>query len=171
MKRRQVLPAPSLSPAAIIGSSDIIPLPSSHIRRTPSEIQIADEARRAEHDDVRMYARLVVGMRSQIRRDYLVNGGVVHPLSERSLRNVVKTKRADSDDLEKSDSHDEWDFSFVEEQDPDADDASSFENAPWSMLTQRPPSKSESGDSLSTRGSMKEEDQEEEYVCVFSLEL
>ncbi|KAL9183032.1 hypothetical protein ACHAXT_004819 [Thalassiosira profunda] len=33
-----------------------IPLPKTHIRRTPSELQLADDVARAEYEDVRMYA-------------------------------------------------------------------------------------------------------------------
>mmetsp|Transcript_6241 Transcript_6241/g.13599 ORF Transcript_6241/g.13599 Transcript_6241/m.13599 type:complete len:193 (-) Transcript_6241:321-899(-) len=181
MKRRQVNPAPSSCGSGIasssldatlttIGSSSsTIPLPRSHIHRTPSEIQLADEVRRAEHDDVRMYARLVVGMQSQIQRDYYTNGGVIHPLSKKSLQGVVKTKHANDEDLKKLDgeNEDDWETSFIpEEQHEDSCSVMS----PWSTLTQRPPPKSESDASLSTHGSMKNQEEEEDE-CVFSLEL
>mmetsp|Transcript_22346 Transcript_22346/g.42191 ORF Transcript_22346/g.42191 Transcript_22346/m.42191 type:complete len:187 (+) Transcript_22346:110-670(+) len=175
MKRREVNPAPSScgsgtasSLTATIGSSSsTIPLPRSHIHRTPSEIQLADEVRRAEHDDVRMYARLVVGMQSQIQRDYHTNGGVIHPLSKKSLQGVVKTKLANDEDLKKLDGRheDDWETSFIpEEQHEDSCSVVS----PWSTLTQRPPPKCESDASLSTHGSMKNQEEDE---CVFSLEL
>ena len=111
-RRRQVQPAssshgrPPASPsssariAACRSSSSVIPLPKTHIRRTPSELQLADEVQRAEYDDVRMYTRLVVGMQSQIQRDYHSNGGVVHPLSKKSLQGVVRTKQAKYDELD-----------------------------------------------------------------------
>ncbi len=199
-KRRQVLPAPpssshgrpsssSLSPARIAAargtgrsSSICIPLPKTHIHRTPSELQLADQVRRAEHDDVRMYARLVVGMQSQIQRDYRTNGGVVHPLSRKSLQGVVRTKQANFDDLD-ADLGDEgqdqahirhygsWRVSHVE----DLDSADS----PWSAWahcdSHPPPSKSGSDGSLSTRESMAfqgaevEDDDEDDFV--FCLEL
>jgi hypothetical protein len=47
-----------------------------------------------------MYTRLVVGMQSQIQRDYHSNGGVVHPLSKKSLQGVVRTKQAKYDELD-----------------------------------------------------------------------
>jgi hypothetical protein len=47
-----------------------------------------------------MYARLVVGMREQIQRDYHANGGVVHPLLKKSLLGVLRTSRTKYDELE-----------------------------------------------------------------------
>jgi len=96
--------SPSSGPASLqtvtgAASSNIIPLPKSHIHRTPSELQLADDMRRAEYEDVRMYARLVVGMQNQIQRNCLVNGGVVHPLSQKSLQGVLKTKQANDEEL------------------------------------------------------------------------
>ena len=96
--------SPSSGPASLqtvtgAASSNIIPLPKSHIHRTPSELQLADDMRRAEYEDVRMYARLVVGMQNQIQRECLVNGGVVHPLSQKSLQGVLKTKQANDEEL------------------------------------------------------------------------
>eukprot|EP00579_Thalassiosira_antarctica_P016746 CAMPEP_0201946398 /NCGR_PEP_ID=MMETSP0903-20130614/54400_1 /ASSEMBLY_ACC=CAM_ASM_000552 /TAXON_ID=420261 /ORGANISM="Thalassiosira antarctica, Strain CCMP982" /LENGTH=289 /DNA_ID=CAMNT_0048489497 /DNA_START=52 /DNA_END=921 /DNA_ORIENTATION=+ len=72
-----------------------IPLPKSHIHRTPSELQLADDTRRAEYEDVRMYARIVVGMQSQC----LVSG-YIHPLTRKSLQDVLKTKQANTEELE-----------------------------------------------------------------------
>jgi len=128
---------------------------------------MADEVRRAEYDDVRMYARLVVGMQSQIQRDFQTNGGVIHPLSKKSLQGIVRTKQANDEELEKvdGDSNDDWKMSYIEEQDENNSVAT-----PWSTQMQRPPSKSNSDDSLSTHGSMKNQE-EEDYGCVFSLEL
>ncbi len=87
--------------------------------------------RRAEYDDVRMYARLVVGMQSQIQRECLVNGGVVHPLSQKSLQGVVKTKQANDEELMTMHDHQHthhshhsdpggWGFNCIEEQDEHA---------------------------------------------------
>ena len=124
------------------------------------------QRRVAEHDDVRMYARLVVGMQSQIQREYRANGGVIHPLSKKSLQGVVRTKHANDEDLKRLDGENEdvWEASYVVEADSDS------VASPWSTLTQMPPCKSESDGSLSTHGSMKHE--EEEYDdCVFCLEL
>jgi hypothetical protein len=127
-------PAPSSGPSSLqttTASSNIIPLPKSHIHRTPSELQLADDMRRAEYDDVRMYARLVVGMQSQIQRECLVNGGVVHPLSQKSLQGVVKTKQANDEELMTMHDHQHthhshhsdpggWGFNCIEEQDEHA---------------------------------------------------
>lgn len=177
MKRRQVKPAPSagIDPASsltasIAGDSGAaIPLPKSHIRRTPSEIQMADEVRRAEHDDVRMYARLVVGMQSQIQRDYATNGGMIHPLSKKSLQGVVRTKAANDAELKRLDDENQDDWETLNFEDDDEGDDSLA--SPWSTQVLLPPTKSNSDGSLSTRGSMKNRKEREEDDCVFSLEL
>ena len=121
---RQPLPSPSSGPASLqttTASSNIIPLPKSHIHRTPSELQLADDMRRAEYDDVRMYARLVVGMQSQIQRHCLVNGGVVNPLSQKSLQGVLKTKQANDEELmmmhDHRHHHSGWGVDCIDEQD------------------------------------------------------
>ena len=51
IKRRQSLTS---SPRRKVSS--IIPLPSSHVRRTPSECDLAEDQKRAEYTDTRMYA-------------------------------------------------------------------------------------------------------------------
>ncbi|KAL7493228.1 hypothetical protein ACHAWT_002590 [Skeletonema menzelii] len=125
--------SPSSGPPSLqtTASSNIIPLPKSHIHRTPSELQLADDMRRAEYDDVRMYARLVVGMQTQIQRECLENGGVVHPLSQKSLQGVVKTKQANDEELMTMHDHQHthhshhsdpggWAFNCIEEQDENA---------------------------------------------------
>jgi len=73
-----------------------IPLPKSHVPRTRSELQLADDVRRAEYEDVRMCVRLVVGMKSQC-----IKSGYVHPLTEQSLRHILRTKAADEHELER----------------------------------------------------------------------
>ena len=197
-KRRQVLSTPPsqgrtpanpsssarIAPAGRGSSSSIsIPLPKTHIHRTPSELQLADEVRRAECDDVRMYARLVVGMQNQIQRDYCANGGVVHPLSKKSLMGVVRTKQARYDELDGEREDDDrdyyhdvdgrggWKVSHVEDDEDSVD-------SPWSTRThwdpRLPPSKASSDGSLSTRESMtlrEAEDDDEEDDFVFCLEL
>lgn len=168
MKRtRQIQPAPQSGPSSLPASS-VIPLPKSHIHRTPSELQLADEVRRAEYDDVRMYARLVVGMQSQIQRDFVSNGGIIHPMSKMALQGVVKTKAANDEELDKldDDHNDDWGISFIEEDQEDNDSVDS----PWSMQALRTPFKSSSEGSLSTHASMKIHGEEEDD-CVFSLEL
>lgn len=193
--RQQIQPAPTSCPVTLPSqsksSSSIIPLPKSHIHRTPSELQLADETRRAEYDDVRMYARLVVGMQSQITRDYHTNGGVIHPLSKKSLAGIVKTKHADDEELHNgggvttssSSGSDEgevdWemthDIDHEEHQEVVEDNISV--HSPWSTITQRPLASSKSGSdgSLSTHGSMIVKDSSGEGLIeddfVFSLEL
>mmetsp|Transcript_22327 Transcript_22327/g.33452 ORF Transcript_22327/g.33452 Transcript_22327/m.33452 type:complete len:208 (-) Transcript_22327:307-930(-) len=99
-----------------ITSSAPISLPKSHIRRTPSELQMADDIRRAEYEDVRMYARLVVGMQTQC-----VASGYVHPRTRQILQDIVKTKEANDQELEALHHHQEeddsgWDVNYIEEQ-------------------------------------------------------
>ena len=50
IKRRQLTSSPRRK------VSSIIPLPSSHVRRTPSECDLAEDQKRAEYTDTRMYA-------------------------------------------------------------------------------------------------------------------
>ncbi len=73
-----------------------IPLPKSHVHRTRSELQLADDVQRAEYEDVRMCVRLVVGMQSQC-----IKSGYVHPLTEQSLQEILRTKAADDRELER----------------------------------------------------------------------
>lgn len=100
---------PTSSPKISIGlggssiTSDVIPIPkksSVNDRNQSDTSQLVSDIRRAEDDDVRMYARLVVGMREQIQRDYHANGGVVHPLLKKSLLGVLRTSRTKYDELE-----------------------------------------------------------------------
>eukprot|EP00571_Detonula_confervacea_P003335 CAMPEP_0172326560 /NCGR_PEP_ID=MMETSP1058-20130122/56911_1 /TAXON_ID=83371 /ORGANISM="Detonula confervacea, Strain CCMP 353" /LENGTH=180 /DNA_ID=CAMNT_0013043373 /DNA_START=156 /DNA_END=698 /DNA_ORIENTATION=- len=175
-RRRQIQPG---CLASLPSSSSIIPLPKTHIHRTPSELQMADEVRRAEYDDVRMYARLVVGMQSQIQRGFQTNGGVVHPLSKKSLQGVVRTKQANDDELKNLQDDVNtaggggWEMSYVEIEEHD-DEFNYSVGSPWSTQTQLPPpSTSDSDGSLSTHGSMKSQEYQDydECECVFSLEL
>ena len=212
-KRRQVLPAPPpphgrppapppssgrIAPAGRGSSSISIPLPTTHIQRTPSELQFADEVRRAEYDDVRMYARLVVGMQNQISRDFRDNGGVVHPLSRKSLQGVVRTKQARYDELDAEnqdyDHHDYydrdvdgrgggWKVSHVEDDEDIVDSPWSTRSAHrWDPRLPPPPKASCDGSLLSTcesamlRGGAEEEeddddDDDDEDDFVFCLEL
>ncbi|KAL9187413.1 hypothetical protein ACHAXT_001516 [Thalassiosira profunda] len=167
--RQQVRPAPRSGPAALPSnpSSSAVPLPKTHIHRTPSELQLADDVRRAEYDDVRMYARLVVGMQGQMQRG-CQPGGAVHPLSKKSLAGVVRTKQADDAELTKLEEDGAAAAVDASERSEVHDDGDS---APWSTLAQQPPWAKDSNDSLSTRGSMKGGGEEGEHDCVFSLEL
>ena len=72
---------------------------------------------RAEYQDVRMYARIVVGIQLQC----LVSG-YVHPLTRKSLQDVFKTKQANEEELEKKlHDHDEegedWEIAYMEDGD------------------------------------------------------
>ncbi len=135
--------------------------------------------RRAEYDDVRMYARLVVGMQSQIQRECLENGGVVHPLSQKSLQGVVKTKQANDEELMTMHDHQHthhshhsdpggWGFNCIEEQD---------ENAAVEEMMASPTSQGEAvGPGASMDASKKSFltstcDDQDGDDCVFNLEL
>lgn len=96
-RKRRHTAAPRSGPPSLQPSS-ALPLPKGHIRRTPSELQLADDMARAEYEDVRMFSRLVVGMQHQVIRDHAAGRGV-NPLSKKSLAGVVKTKHAKEDDL------------------------------------------------------------------------
>eukprot|EP00573_Skeletonema_grethae_P000465 CAMPEP_0201686874 /NCGR_PEP_ID=MMETSP0578-20130828/1156_1 /ASSEMBLY_ACC=CAM_ASM_000663 /TAXON_ID=267565 /ORGANISM="Skeletonema grethea, Strain CCMP 1804" /LENGTH=191 /DNA_ID=CAMNT_0048170979 /DNA_START=325 /DNA_END=900 /DNA_ORIENTATION=- len=177
--------SPSSGPSSLqtpAVSSNIIPLPKSHIHRTPSELQLADEMRRAEYNDVRMYARLVVGMQSQIQRECLENGGVVHPLSQKSLQGVVKTKQANDEELMTMHDHQHahrshhsdpggsgFNCNCIEEQD---------ENAVEEMMMMASPSSQ--GEAVGSSASMDAPqksfltstcDDQDGDECVFNLEL
>ena len=73
-----------------------IPLPKSHIHCTRSELQLANDVQLAEYEDVRMCVRLVVGIQSQC-----IKSGYVHPLTEQSLQDILRTKAADEHELER----------------------------------------------------------------------
>jgi len=105
---------PFTLPPATSSSSAPISFPKSHIHRTPSELQLADEERKAEGHDVRMYARLVYGMQSRAMMHaarssggYGGGGGGydanhpynIHPLTQKSLMGVVSTKNARDEEL------------------------------------------------------------------------
>ena len=99
-----------------------IPLPQSHIHRTPSELQLADDILRAEYEDVRMCVRLVSGMRSQC-----LASGYVHPRTMQSVQDILKTKRDQLELLEHQEplpEHEEeeedegdWGLAYEEEDD------------------------------------------------------
>jgi hypothetical protein len=80
-----------------------IPLPKSHIHRTHSELQLAVDVQRAERVDFRMCVRLVVGMQSQC-----ITSGYVHPLTEQSMQDILRTKAADEHELEGNSSSEEY---------------------------------------------------------------
>ena len=174
--------SPSSGPASLqtttAASSNIIPLPKSHIHRTPSELQLADDMRRAEYDDVRMYARLVVGMQSQIQRECLENGGVVHPLSQKSLQGVVKTKQANDEELMTMHDHQHthhshhsdpggWAFNCIEEQ----EDENAMEEMRASPSSQAGGAVGHSADGPTKSFLTSTCDDQDGDDCVFNLEL
>ncbi|KAL7548807.1 hypothetical protein ACHAWF_012065 [Thalassiosira exigua] len=136
-----------------------IPLPKSHIQRTNSELQLADDLRRAEYEDVRMYARLVVGMQSRC-----VATGYVHPLTQKSLQDILHTRQAGEEELERLHVHDEDDDGWELSYDRDAQDENSVDSP-----MPKTPSSGSMASNLS--GVPQENRQEEEDECMFSLEL
>lgn len=161
-----------------------IPLPKSHIHRTPSELQLADDIRRAEYEDVRMYARLVVGMQSQC-----MVSGYVHPLTKKSLQDILKTKQANQDELENklslhdhAEEDDDWELSYADEDDRRGGDENSVDTPqpvhPMGAADKAPtvvktPSNGSIVSNLSNTPPLEgaQEDEEPEDECVFSLEL
>lgn len=109
-KRRHRSPKANEKPALTSAS---IPFPPSHISRTPSELQLADDKRRADYEDIRMFSRLVVGMQSQC-----IRVGYVHPKTKKSMQDIVQTKQANAEELDvcKLHSHaeedDDWELSY-----------------------------------------------------------
>lgn len=154
-----------------------LPLPKSHIRRTPSELQLADDLRRAEYEDVRMYARLVVGMQSQC-----LATGFVHPLTRKSLQDILRTKQADGEELERSsnkdDDEDDWELGDVEEsRDGDSVGTPSpcqpLATAAGAPSVVKTPSEVSLASNLSggLAEGQREDPQDSQDECVFSLEL
>jgi len=151
-----------------------IPLPKSHIHRTPSELQLADDTKRAEYEDVRMYARIVVGMQSQC-----INSGYVHPLTKKSLQDILKTKQADEDELEKSlreheaEDDDQWELSFAEGEENDQGSVDSPLPCHPSWTCTKAPTivKSPSNGSIMSNLSHAPQEVDEDDDCLFSLEL
>lgn len=158
-----------------------IPLPKSHIHRTPSELQLADDTKRAEYEDVRMYARLVVGMQVQC-----INSGYVHPLTRKSLQDILRTKQAEDDELEKSlqehdqaAADDQWEFSFAEEENENGSVDTPLPCHPMGTSRKAPtivktPSNGSIISNLSNNAPPKgiqDEEDDGDDECLFSLEL
>jgi len=100
-----VQPRPRRATPAVAAS---IPLPKSHIRRTPSELQLADATKQAEYENVRMFARLVCGIQSQCQ-----HSGVVHPLTMMSLLTMQQTNDAKDEELERlAEEDDDWGLAY-----------------------------------------------------------
>jgi hypothetical protein len=71
-------------------TSDAIPLPSSHVHRTQSELQFDEDKEVAEQRDSTMFYRLVNGIRERNGGDTVDDDAVSH--SERCLRNIIHTR-------------------------------------------------------------------------------
>ncbi len=111
---------------------------------------------------MRMYARLLAGMHHQLQRNFQANGGVVHPLSKKSIQGIVKTKQATYDEID-------GELFYTEEEENRA-----VRHLPWSTRLVRdglPRSQSNSNCSLSTLDSVEVQDEEDDGVFVFDLEL
>ena len=145
-------PRPATSP-----TSDRIPIPASRGgRRAPAEargVAAAEEVLwRYELEDLRMYARIVEGM----RRSRL------HPLSQRSLESVVRTRHGWPDeDL----ANEDWEASCDDAR--DEEDAASPRR---STRTTMRPAGSAGDASPPDRGFLEDPDDEDDG-CIFALEL
>lgn len=145
-----------------------ISFPKSHIRRTPSELELEALTLRAEYEDARMYSRLVCGMYHQIQHRCSASGGCVHPLSNESIQCIVKAKLARDQELvnheeyDGSDTDGGWDVSYM-----------SIDDENHSSMSSRSSTFSSSHGSMSSMLSavrdIEKGDQEEE--CVFDIEL
>lgn len=60
---REITAFPAL-PSSLLAATAPISMPKSHIHRTPSELCLEALTQRAEHENVRMYSRLVRGMQN-----------------------------------------------------------------------------------------------------------
>ena len=166
--------------SSLVMSSAPISLPKSHIHRTPSELQLADNIRQAEYEDVRMYARLVVGMQNQC-----VASGYVHPLTRKSLQDIVKTKEANDQELEAMHLHQEedadsgWDVNYIDDQDHQDQDGSAVSSSSLqpgacrlNAISPENVVKAQSVSSLISNSSVtNQEEYDESEEGVFSMEL
>jgi hypothetical protein len=106
-------------------SSNIIPIPRTHNIRPPIPDEDDDMVQRAKYDDVKMYVLVVGGILEQMKRDQSTNG-VVHPMSEKSLLNILRTSQT---------KYEELDCSLQTAQDGEQDDSSSdFSDGVWELF-------------------------------------
>mmetsp|Transcript_24263 Transcript_24263/g.50837 ORF Transcript_24263/g.50837 Transcript_24263/m.50837 type:complete len:181 (-) Transcript_24263:131-673(-) len=160
-----------MASATAMKSSAPISVPSSHIHRTPSELQLRKLTLRAEEEDARMYSRLLCGMYDQISCRYFASGGYVHPLSKKSFQGVINTKQAKDQDLEHReqypnsediDDDDGWSVSYTPvQEDIDNDNMVSFSSS--ATITR------DSCLSLNHDACIGE--REHEQVCVFDMDM
>lgn len=79
-----------VAPVAPSPPSASIPLPSSHVARTQSELQLALDQEVAEHRDAAMFYRLVNGIRARQRND-----DAAANLANPSLASIIQTHMSD----------------------------------------------------------------------------
>lgn len=82
--------------AASIGTtrSASIPLPSSHVPRTQSEVQLTIDEEAAEQRDARMFDRLVNGIRERQQQSYLANPAHLENSLEQRISRLVQARLA-----------------------------------------------------------------------------
>mmetsp|Transcript_31167 Transcript_31167/g.57034 ORF Transcript_31167/g.57034 Transcript_31167/m.57034 type:complete len:251 (+) Transcript_31167:1-753(+) len=180
------MPLQRLPSATRSTTSTPISLPTSHIRRTTSELRLEALTIRAEDQDVKMYSRLLSGMQHQIQNRYCASGGDgghdedAHPLSIKSIHGIMTTKLANDRDLETQYAHQELRDRNDDghNADDDADDGGGWdlsyshiaeENENGSSLVEAPPPSKELKDSLPKLRNDDTDGQEDDFV--FSLEL
>mmetsp|Transcript_28747 Transcript_28747/g.54294 ORF Transcript_28747/g.54294 Transcript_28747/m.54294 type:complete len:215 (-) Transcript_28747:135-779(-) len=160
-----------------------ISLPKTHIHRTPSEIQLADDTLYAECKDVEMYSRLMTGMLHQIQH----RGNDVddmHPLMKKSMEGIIRTMELNDHELEhhhECDDHDDdgWDKNsyLSNHHGSDQHDNNDDDDNGWDMYSyideesvhSSTDSSSRSGQSLND--SLYEIADDVEDDCIFSLEI
>ena len=79
------------------GRSETIPLPSSHVHRTQSELQLSEDMEAAERRDISMFYRLITGIRHrQMNRVQNGDSQFSNPISslesDRSIASIINTR-------------------------------------------------------------------------------
>ena len=165
--------------------STSIPLPKSHIHRTPSELQLADDQKKADYEDLRMFSRLVIGIQSRC-----LSTGYVHPKTKSALDDIVHMKHVKDDELNTTRSRlhphaeedDGWELAYGGDESSSIDTPrpclplGMSEKAP-SVVKETTPSNVSISPTFSNSASLpssegdNEEEGEDEDDCVFNLEL
>lgn len=99
--------------------SSSIPLPSNHVRRTFSEIQLEQDERMAELREGQMYHRLLTGM---LRRCQQVG---YHPKTTMTVQSIIKTQATVKDSTSFSAIDDDGDWLLYDSCDEVSDESSS----------------------------------------------